>query len=74
MKENKLNRKLKVGEFAKVISGPYEGEIVISIYAANLIVSLTNGKNTWHRDRFIHPIQLINCEIVEVIPEEIVNE
>ena len=47
MKENKLNRKLKVGEFAKIISGPYEGEIVISIYAANLIVSLTNGKNTW---------------------------
>ena len=46
MKENKLNRKLKVGEFAKIISGPYEGEIVISIYAANLIVSLTNGKNT----------------------------
>lgn len=65
MNEKILNRKLKVGEFAKIISGPYEGEIVISIYAANLIVSLTNGKNTWHRDRFIHPVTLINCEIVE---------
>lgn len=62
---NQLQRKLRLGEFARILSGPFKDEIVILVYGAKIITSLTNPKNTWKSDNFIHPVTLINCEIIE---------